>query len=169
MNVFGICGGKQSGKSSFARFVREVLPNKKVAVLSFAKPLKDFVVKTFRIDPKHCYGSDNDKNYPLCAWSDIFEPKALEKYNKRPTSLLSAREILQVVGTDVMRLDNLDFLHSAFALNCRMFIEEKIHEGAEPYNNIWIDLLIHDVKCNDSDIVVVPDIRFENELEPTSK
>ena len=165
--IIGIAAKKQCGKDSMAGFIKELLPNKKVKQISFAKPLKDFVHEAFDIPKQNLYGSDADKNYPLCTWGEVFTGMAIKKYGKTDRTLLSAREILQVVGTDVMRQGNLTFLHQQYESKARHFIEKKFGRGTQPFDSIWIDLAIMDIKLlqarGELDIAVISDVRFINE------
>lgn len=165
--IIGIAGKKQTGKDSMAGFIEKQLPHKKVKRISFAKPLKDFCHEAFNIPKQNLYGSDADKNYPLCTWGEVFTGICLRKYSKRDRDLLSSREILQVVGTDVMRLGNLDYLQNEYAAKCRHFIEKKFGRGKKPFDSIWIELALMDVKVLEArgelDIAVISDVRFHNE------
>ena len=173
MRVFGIAGKKQVGKDTTADNIAKLLSDMRVKKLSFAKPLKDFVEVAFSIPKRHLWGSDSQKNYPLCTWGEIFTSGALERYTKESHALLTAREILQVVGTDVMRQGNLDFLQPPFAGACRAFVEEKFGAGHKPYNELWVDLMVMEVKVlaarNEAEVVAIPDVRFLNEVEGIRK
>jgi hypothetical protein len=150
-----------------ARFIKKLLPNKKVKQISFAKPLKDFCGEAFNIPKQNLYGSDADKNYPLCTWGEVFTGLCLRKYGKRDRDLLSSREILQVVGTDVMRLGHLEFLQNEYVAECNHFLAKKFGRGTKPFGTIWIDLALMDIKVlqanNELDIAVISDVRFHNE------
>lgn len=165
--IIGIAGKKQSGKDSMAGFIKKILPDRKVKQISFAKPLKDFCHEAFDIPKQNLYGSDGDKNYPLCTWGEIFTGLCLTKFKKRDRDLLSSREILQVVGTEVMRLGHLEYLHNEYAAKCRHFIEKRFGRGTKPFDSIWIDLAIQDIdelqKNGEVDIAVISDVRFHNE------
>lgn len=165
MKLFGICGRKQSGKDSVANFMQQLLPHLKIQKLSFAKPLKDFINQAFDIPTKNLWGSDSDKNHPLCTWGEVFKERALQAYKKVSTDLLSAREILQIVGTDVMRQGHMEYLHNEYQIRCAEFLNKKFGNPV-PRDSTWIDLMKKDIDyaSTDNDIVIIPDVRFVNEV-----
>lgn len=166
--IIGICGKKQVGKDSMAGFIKKQLPELKIQQISFAKPLKDFVHEVLNIPKKNLYGSDADKNYPLCTWGEIFHGPALKAYEKQDRTLLSAREILQVVGTDIMRKGHMDYANNKLAQEIRVFLARRFGAGTEPFLDLWIDLAIQDIEemkaRGELDVAVISDVRFHNEL-----
>jgi hypothetical protein len=86
--------------------------------------------------------------------------------------LLSAREILQVVGTEVMRQGHMYYLQDEYKSKVASFLIQKFgpgHDLSLPYPTIWVDLMKMDIKViaarREADIVIVPDVRFFNEIE----
>ena len=165
MKIIGIVGKKQVGKDSFANFVKELLLHQKVVKISLAHPLKNFVISLLNIDGKHMWGSDEDKNYPIAAWGKVFTQECLDKYKKDQYDLLSGREALQVIGTDVMR-QGRDYLRLDYYTKMKEFLSKN---KVETNNNIWINLCLKDIRKQDADMVIVPDIRFFNELDAFKK
>lgn len=165
MKIIGITGKKQSGKDTFANFVKQLLPEQKVVKISLAHPLKTFVIELLNISSRHVWGSDNDKNYPIAAWGKVFKKQCCEKYNKDIFDLLSGREALQVIGTDIMRRGNCYFKKEYWD-KTKKFLEQK---NTKIGNKIWIDLCVKDIQNQDADIVIVPDVRFFNEIEAIKK
>ena len=167
--IIGICGKKQCGKSSMAGFIKQQLPDRKVKEISFAKPLKDFINEVLNIPKNHLYGSNEQKNYPLCTWGEVFEGPGLVAYKKRDRDLLSAREIMQVVGTDVMRHGHLNYVNNNLEKEIRLFLQKKFGAGVMPYQDLWIDLAIMDIKVaktrKEADVFIVSDVRFHNEVK----
>lgn len=161
--IVGICGKKQTGKNSVAKFIADAMSHRGVKEISLAHPLKYFVIELLDINPRHVWGSDADKNYPLAAWGKIFENDILDKYGKDQYDLLSGREALQVVGTDVMRQDNILSLKSPFREKTEMFLMNKFGNKCG-FDSIWIDLCIKDIQESEDDIFIIPDVRFHNEV-----
>jgi hypothetical protein len=90
-----------------------------VRSMAFATPLKQFCMEVFGLHKKQCYGSDADKNTnTLLYWEDqpfwtrvkyarhAATHKSLPWY-RRPfnarVGLMTAREVMQVFGTDMIR------------------------------------------------------------------
>ena len=167
MIILGICGQKSSGKDSFADIAKKILQSDKVMKLSFAKPLKDFVINLFNLQSKYAWGSEADKNYPIATWGKYFTQDALDKYKKENDTLLSTREILQVVGTDVMRLGNFNFLVEDLRSKVKSFIMKHFNKEVA-HDTIWIDLLKKDIEDLNArgiaDIFIISDVRFANEV-----
>ncbi len=138
MKIFGLSGTKQVGKSSMARFIRELLPFMKVEEMALAEPLKEFCINFFSVPRENVYGTDEQKNQQVFDWS-LVSQDIRWKYKKEPYDPMSARELLQVIGTDIFR---------------RGFNE-----------NIWVWLLQRRIAQSKADIVIISDVRFKNEME----
>ncbi len=169
--IIGIHGRKQSGKSSISKFIKDLLPEKKIQEIAFAKPLKEMINEIFNIPMQNMYGSDTDKDYPLCTWGEIFSGRCLSEYEKFPHSLLSAREVMQVIGTDVMRRGKLPFVNVDIEKQLLFWLQQRFGPNTRPFDSIWVDLAFQDVKNlqekGDVDIFVVSDMRFTNEFNAT--
>ncbi len=167
--IIGLAAKKQCGKSSLAKFVTDILSTSKVKDISFAQPLKEFIHEEFAIPKNHLYGTDAEKNYPLMTWGEMFTGRCMGAYTKRDRDLLSAREIMQIVGTDVMRLGHLDYLHHKFEERCKFYIEKYFGKGKLPFGDIWVELAMMEIKrlraTGNADIVIIPDLRFHNEVK----
>ena len=110
------------------------------AVYSFADPLKqDVCMKVLGLTHEQCYGTDEEKN-------------SLTKYNWEDMSIvwndgspdfrrgaMTAREILQCVGTDIFRAN---------------FGEE-----------IWVKATLNIIALESPEVALVPDVRFRSEVE----
>lgn len=98
--------------------------NRLVKIYNFADPLKQLCVDILGLEPKQCYGSDKDKNELVnCYWEE---------------KQLTAREVLQIVGTDMLR---------------------KIQK------NVWSDATIRRIKKDSPKLAIITDCRFPNEVE----
>lgn len=141
MKIFAIMGKKQSGKSTFAKFVAEILPESSVQELSFATPVKRFCVDYMGIPEKCCFGNDFEKNMYVGTWSDFFDECVQKAFNAQPDDPISGRQVMQALGTNVVR-------------NCCR-------------ESFWQDLLIRNIlelRHNGfSGVICVPDVRFPNE------
>lgn len=114
---------------------------KNVKKLSFAGPLKKVCMKLFGLSEKQCFGKSDSRNEESnLFWSDL-SPKYHALKNENSSKKLTAREVLQIFGTNV----------------CREF-----------YGNIWSNAAlvqtIHEFK-NGTNIVVLTDARFPNEID----
>jgi hypothetical protein len=97
-----------------------------VKMYSFADPLKRLCIDTLGLDPIQCYGTDDDKNSSThLSWENIFS-EVREKYSRprrgsggyKPASgNMTAREVMQVIGTDIFRrLDNNCWARSLYSI-----------------------------------------------------
>lgn len=152
MVIIGLCGKRQSGKDTFAKFgsAHAFKSNKTAAITSFASPIKRFVHDYCGVPIRNLDGTNEDKDQTVGTWGEFFSKEILVKYDKSSDSSVSGRELLQVYGTDVLR-------------------------GANP--NFWVDLLETRIKRNDfdkylgterPDYVFITDVRFQNEVEKIS-
>ena len=104
---------------------------------SFASSLKEISCGLFGLTKKQCYGTDEDKNSPTwIKWEDM------PSYTGSKTGRMSAREFLQVFGTDICRAIHTD---------------------------IWTDRTMKNIREEDSLMAVISDCRFPNESKAVQK
>lgn len=121
--IIAFAGRKQSGKTTCAEFVANINKDLKAKIYNFADPLKLLCIDILGLKPRQCYGSDIDKNELVdCYWDN---------------HQLTAREVLQVVGTDMFR---------------RM------------QKNVWSDATIRKIRNEQPDLAIIADCRFPNEV-----
>lgn len=130
--IIAFSGRKQSGKTVCCEFLHGLLTSngyKDVAIYNFADPLKeDICMNMFGLTYAQCYGEDDNKNELVDAYWDGKQ--------------LTARDLMQLVGTDIFRKLN---------------------------NNVWVNALISRIKKSNHEIVIVSDCRFPNEIEAIKK
>jgi len=148
MLIIGLCGRKQVGKDSFAKFGTEMveLSGKTAANTSFAYPLKRFVVDYLGVPSELPFGSNDDKDAIMGDWGHFFNEEICSKSGKSTEDEASVRDLLQVIGTDVFRKMSLNFWVNVF----------KLRMGRETYDTDT---------SSTPDVVFVTDIRFQNEVE----
>jgi hypothetical protein len=126
-NIIAFAGRKQSGKTTSAEFVKNVFNSTNIGtckIYNFADPLKSLCINILGLNYNQCYGSDTNKNELVnCYWNG---------------SQLTAREVLQIVGTDMFRTMQ---------------------------HNVWADATIREIKQDNQDIAVIADCRFPNEID----
>lgn len=98
-----------------------------IKLYSFADALKtDICINILGMSYQQCYGSDDDKNQIVdCFWPDTLNP-------------MTAREVMQYVGTDIFRKIKSD---------------------------VWTSSLIRKINMDNPSIAVITDCRFPNEVE----
>lgn len=129
-NIIAIAGRKQSGKTTSAEFIKTTFETSglgQAKIYNFADPLKkDVCMNIFGLTYHQCYGSDESKNELVnCYWPGT-------------DAQMTAREVMQYVGTDVFR---------------------KIQK------NVWADATIHKIQSEKPDLAIIADCRFPNEVE----
>ncbi len=158
-------GKKQSGKDSTADYVANGLRemDHSVGITAFAKPLKEFCMNVLGLTYDQCYGTDEQKDMLVnWKWDDVsidirmrysnkdeeytegtfnvMKSNPVKKYRKIARSgFMTAREVMQIFGTDVMR-NNFN-------------------------NNIWALGAINTIDMMAEDYVLVTDARFPNEID----
>lgn len=129
--IIAFAGRKQSGKTSACEFVSNVMSGNgtsKICIYNFADPLKDLCINILGLEYRQCYGTDADKNELVdCYWNG---------------KQLSARDVMQIVGTDMFRTMQ---------------------------NNVWSAATIRRIKQNNADLSLIADCRFPNEVEAVKK
>lgn len=115
-------------------------------IYSFADPLKEIAMNVLGLDSAQCYGSDDDKNSKThIEWESLPEemrnqyikPKKGTGKPKPPKGFMTAREILEVVGTLVFR--KMD-------------------------NACWARALYKKINSEDMQLAIIADCRFPNEV-----
>lgn len=99
---------------------------------SFADALKEVCIGLLGLTSKQCYGTDQDKNTE----TNIYWENTPGDHGK--TGRMTAREVMQYVGTDIFRRMN---------------------------QNVWIDATINQIEAESPEIAVISDCRFENEAD----
>ena len=128
--IVAFAGRKQSGKTTCSECVLKycngaIEPFNSAKIYNFADPLKrDICMNILGLSYEQCYGEDIDKN----TLTDI------EWEGKR----LTAREVMQFVGTDIFR---------------------------KMKNNVWASATINKIKQEKPQLALIADCRFPNEVE----
>jgi hypothetical protein len=101
---------------------------------SFADLLKQEVcMDVLGLTRAQCYGSDDDKNTPTqYVWENMPSQSTIDK-----TGAMTAREVMQFVGTDLFRMMN---------------------------SNVWVDACIRRIQKDKPTIAIITDVRFPNEV-----
>ena len=129
-----------------------------IRMYALADSLKEVAVNVLGLSHEQAYGTDEDKNtHTDIRWEDmpgIITPSELKKKGftkKQAQSLgltvhasgkMTAREVLQYVGTDVFRKIN---------------------------SNVWLDSLFRRIEEEGPELALVSDVRFENEIKGIQK
>jgi hypothetical protein len=127
--ILAFSGRKQSGKTTSAQYVESVINNNYLNIryrtYNFADPLKqDICMNILGLTYDQCYGSDEDKN----TMTDL-------EWNGKK---LTARESMEIIGTDIFR---------------------------RLKNNVWVDATINKINKDGLDLAIIPDCRFPNEVD----
>lgn len=123
--IIAFAGRKQSGKTTCANAVYKAASPLSCIIYNFADPLKtDICMNILGMSYEQCYGDDNDKNTNTGL---IWQGKDL-----------TAREVMQFVGTDIFR---------------------------QMKHDVWAGATIEKIKSQKPDIAVIADCRFPNEVQ----
>jgi hypothetical protein len=128
--IIAFAGRKQSGKTTCAEAVlgyykANLGEDRFVKIYNFADPLKqEICINILGLTHQQCYGEDADKNTE----TDI----SWEGKN------LTAREVMQFVGTDLFR---------------------------KMKNDVWTSATINKINNEKPDLAIIADCRFPNEVE----
>ena len=139
-NLVVIAGHMQAGKTTAANMISSFVSyNEKYALITgFAHALKQFCIDSGWITEQQAYGSNDDKN--------TLTPLMLTNMPTYYTSSMepipmSAREVLQYIGTDIFR--RID-------------------------KNFWVNKTIKDIteiwQTSNDTLIIIDDARFPNEI-----
>ena len=102
-----------------------------IKLYSFAEKLKRMAIDVLGLKEEWVFGTDKQKNTLTdIKWEDM--PGSATKKGR-----MTAREVLQVVGTDFFR---------------------------SIYKNVWVDSCLRQIKEDDSELALISDVTFENEI-----
>ena len=105
-----------------------------IKLYSFADPLKqDICINMFGLTYEQCYGTDDNKN----SLTNI-EWKNMPGYNGENNGLMTARQVMEFIGTDIFR---------------------KID------TNVWVNATIKKINKDKSKLAIITDCRFPNEIQ----
>ncbi len=116
--------------------------DRKVLVCSFADSLKKICIDVLGLTYEQCNGTDEQKNQlTQYYWDNIPETVVYpeEGFGPIKEGLMTARELMQLTGTNIMR---------------NMFGRD-----------IWVNATLRKIEKLDAHIVLVPDVRFKSEVE----
>lgn len=142
-----------------------------VKMYSFADTLKSLAVHLFGLRPEQVYGSEEDKNsLTQFRWENmpgIVTKEVLEK--EWGNMLCDWFPKDHEYGSKEMQeeLDRINLTyHAAGSITAREFMQ---HFGTDVmrkmYSNIWVDNTIKKILAEGSELAVIPDVRFPNEVE----
>ena len=121
-----------------------------IKMYSFADGLKSLCVEFFGLKPEHVYGTDEQKNQiqEHLLWENMPRFQNMSLMVKMPIDArkswgwregqMTAREFMQFLGTDVMR---------------------------KMYEPVHVDHAINRILSEQSNLAIVPDVRFPNEVK----
>jgi len=158
IRLIGLSGKKQSGKNSICNdiknFIEETSGGKKIVkIYSFADALKENVcMGMLGLSYNQCFGNDEQKNTPTpYKWENL--PRQIKYDNKLgceyaangevcnfilPTGYMTARNIMQVVGTDIFR----------------KYFDKNIHVNAT----------LNRINKDNPYMALISDVRFQTEI-----
>ena len=142
IQVVLIAGKKGSGKTTVANALKKELlkSNIKSEVLSFATPIKEFLIDGNILTESSAYGDDKQKEERTKVKAHSLPKEIRKKYKWGLDYTLSTRDVLQIFGNDI----------------CKMFNEF-----------IWVDKMnkrINKVikENNEIEIIIIDDFRFSS-------
>jgi hypothetical protein len=134
-----VAGKKRTGKDTTFHAMRPLVARPEE--FSFATPLKRFCIEVLGLTHDQCYGPDAQREtLTRYRWGDagITSLDICKRYEKTPGTPMTAREVLQVFGTDLLR------------------------NGL--YQNIWAEAGIREAVNSNAMTSVITDARFPNEM-----
>lgn len=112
-----------------------------VKLYNFADSLKDMCINLFGFTYEQAYGTNEqkDQSVPHLLWKNMPRGRVGKK---QPKKEMTAREFMQFFGTNVMR---------------------KMH------HDVWANACLNKISKEGSDLAVIADVRFPNEVEAINK
>lgn len=142
-----ITGKAQSGKDTSAEHIKKNLKDLMFTSNNyhFAEELKYICRNLFGLTKKQCWGSNHEKDTPTkLKWKDLplgenkLSELMINKYPKDIHDYMTAREVMQIVGTDIFR---------------------KMDEDC------WVRSTVNKITTEKLNFAIISDARFPNEIE----
>jgi len=138
MKIIGFAGKKRSGKDTAFEALEEFGAKR----YAFADMLKEACIMLFGVSKEQMYGMERETLSEIL-WENIPE-YIKERYSIGPDKVyMTAREILQIFGTEICR---------------RMFDDE-----------IWVKATFRQIEKDNPELAVITDVRFPNEANAILK
>ena len=143
--IIAFSGRKQSGKTTSSQFLQSLLTQYNFGntkIYNFADPLKeDICINILGLTYEQCYGDDNEKNsLTNIQWKNV--PGYNQSWTTYPdydsSGFMTARQVMQVVGTDMFR---------------------------QMKNDVWTSATIKKIRNDNLDFAIIADCRFPNEVD----
>lgn len=108
-----------------------------VKYYSFADPLKQLCIQILGLTVEQCYGTNQQKDsLTNLKWENM------PNVDSDKSGFMTAREILQHVGTNIFR---------------------------KMYPDVWVDATLRQIQIEQPQLVIIKDVRFPNEVEGVQK
>ena len=134
--IINLLGRKRSGKETAYKLMSSLL--EQPMEFQFATPLKKFCIEALGLTYEQCYGSDSCRESPSSfKWDDVEEE--IKDLFQPTHPFLTARQVLQVVGTNLLR--------NKF------------------YKRVWAEAAVRTAITSRALICIFTDGRFLNEIE----
>jgi hypothetical protein len=142
-----LTGKAQSGKDTACSYIRSFLKGKGYSskIYPFADSLKHICTNVLGLEYNQCWGENSDKNTPTrFKWSDLpigttdLAKLLQNRYNVKSDDYMTARDVMQVFGTNIFR---------SF------------------YKDCWVQATIKKIKEENLDFALISDARFPNEID----
>jgi len=133
--IIGLCGKQRVGKDTAYKIIKELYPQLSVRRFAFADALKKACAQLFCISESNFYFA---KEKPTrLRWENVNQYFLDDFGNGHHEGFITHRELLQLFG-----------------MACRYI-----------YPDIWVDIVINQLKTEPYDIAVITDVRFPNEVQ----
>lgn len=138
--IINLAGRKRTGKETAYKLLSPYVQDPKE--FQFATPPKRFCIEALGLSHSQLYGTTTERESPTkYKWGSV-DPQIRAKYDKAPNEVMTARDVIQVFGTDLMR--------------------EKF------YKRVWAEAGIRQVERSTATTAFFTDTRFEEEIEESN-
>lgn len=151
--IVGLAGRSKSGKNTAANTLTDILKEGGISSshISFAYPLKRMIIDTFGIPEENVFGSQKKRLVSFGTWGDYFSETIPDGILK--TDRINVRDMMRHLGTDIFR-SRVD--RNFWVKSFRRRINNNAFDEDFPADT-------------NNRVVIVTDIRFENEVDCVTK
>lgn len=145
--IIAFAGKKQSGKTTSSQFLVKhydgiISSFPGIKIYNFADALKkDICINILGLTYDQCYGDDDAKNsLTNISWSDApgYDISWTKMSDYDPSGYMTARQVMQFIGTDVFR---------------------------KMKNDVWAMATINKIQIEQPKLAIIADCRFPNEVK----
>lgn len=167
--IIGISGKKNSGKTTVANIIKNICESSELSFMeiSFAAPLKKLCSYAFQINEKNFYDPKlKEKIITHSSFCNVKKPVGNDKKLYANELLLKIYKSINLIHENCEKIPSKSIIKNyidIIEVTPRYLMQTVGELYRQIDKDIWVDIAIEKIKSAKADIIVISDIRHENE------